>query len=654
MAATDPPVPAIKSTDPVCFYCSRRKDAVDPWEFQILDVGRLKSGAELHCQTCDLRYRAVGCYYSDPDQRVIFQADPKRLTFNRRQFFEIFKLANGDRRAFPTIQTGYPLSSSTGSEETFVRIKGWIDDCTTTHESCLKAECSQIYMPKRILCLVNDRVMLVEGARPHTYACLSHCWGPSQSPIKTLSTTIEDFKRDIPWRSLSKTFQDAVDICRRLDIDYIWIDSLCIVQDSDEDWADQSARMAEIYANAFLTIAATKSRDGTGGCYSDRDAYYVDCGTVVEGSVFIRGHMPRFGGPTGSKTSEGWPLLLRGWVYQEMSLSTRVLHFGSQEVVWQCHTHRRSESGSNDSDHAKIAFSDGHAPPETKHKDAWDDGSPNDCPWYDVVNDYSGLALSFDKDKLPALAAISQGYAKEMGVDNRFLAGLWKNSLGHDMLWETYPQSSANGPTQKPVDGNAPSWSWASVQSRVKWFMFKNYMSPHYPLDCIKLEAIHVEPTGSQYLGQYGRCELIFQGPLIATTSEALEVSIFMKDAGKENRGYRIGEVMAVHQFTPDYTFDLNGPVYGPATSTKFILPLMIQHGGHHLVVGIVVKPTEDSTDTYERVGLVILVYIKRGPPMDFRPESCQEWDYHPWRPITRQWINAYLSNLPGKVVVIR
>ncbi|KAJ2989766.1 hypothetical protein NUW58_g3302 [Xylaria curta] len=260
---------------------------------------------------------------------------------------------------------------------------------------------------------------------------------------------------------------------------------------------------------------------------------------------------------------------------------------------------------------------------------AWDDGSPNDHPWYDIVNDYSGLALSFEKDKLPALAAISQGSAKERENDDRFLAGLWKNSLLYDMLWEAYPQNSASGPTQKPVISNAPSWSWASVTSPVKWFMFKNYMSPHYQLDCTKLETIEVKPIGPLYLGRYSQCELIFRGPLIATTSEDLEVSIFMKDAGKENKGFRIDGVMAVHQFTPDYAFDLNGPVYGPATSPKFILPLMIQHGGHHLVVGIVLRPIEHNASTYERVGLVILVYVKRGPPMDFRPETSQEWDYH-------------------------
>ncbi|KAI0528321.1 HET-domain-containing protein [Xylaria bambusicola] len=536
-----------------------------------------------------------------------------------------------------------------------VRIRGWIKECeTTSHRLCHAARFDQDYMPKRVLDLRHHKIVLVEDIKPHAYACLSHCWGPSQSPIKTLSTTIDTFKEDIPWQSLSRTFQDAVDICRRLDIRYLWIDSLCIIQDSDEDWANESVKMADIYANAFLTIAATKSKDGTGGCYSDRDPCYVDCGTVIDGSVFIRGKMPRLGGPAGSKTAEGWPLLLRGWVYQEMSLSRRVLHFGSQEVIWQCRTHRRSESGSNDSDYATITFHDGHAPPIEKHNDSWDDGSPNDHPWYDAVSDYSGLELSFEKDKLPALAAISQGFAKDRAVDDAFLAGLWTSSVLLDMLWETYPQNSANGPTAKPANTHAPSWSWASVNSRVKWFLFKNYMSPHYPLDCTKLEAVQVESIGSPYLGRCSRSELVFSGPLIATTSEDLEVSIFMKDVGKENRGFRINEVMAVHQFTPDYIFDLNGPIYGRTSGAKFILPLMIQHGGHHLVVGIVVQSMEGSVDVYERVGLVTLVYVKRGPPTDFRPTTCQEWDYHPWRPITRGWINVFLSSLPAKRIIIR
>lgn len=561
-----------------------------------------------------------------------------------------------DSNRFPTVEKGYPLSASTASEETLAKMKTWIDDCRTTHALCRTDQHGQGYMPKRVLRLTNDRIVLMEGAKPHTYACLSHCWGPSQSPIKTISTTIDAFKKDIPWRDLSKTFQDAVDICRRLGISYIWIDSLCIVQDSDEDWAEESAKMAEIYANAFLTIAATKSRDGTGGCYSDRDTCYVEYGTVIEGSVFVRGQMPRFRGRAGSRVAESWPLLFRGWVYQEMTLSARVLHFGSQEVVWQCRTHRRSESGSNDSDHADVTFSYGHAPPPPRgdSDDIWAAGSPHDHPWYDTVSVYSGLALSFDKDKLPALAAISQESAKERAGDDVFLAGLWKNSLLLDMLWETCILDTGNEPARRPTGNGAPSWSWAAVKPRVKWFMFKNYMFPHHALDCTKLEAVHVEPIGSPYLGRYSRCELIFRGPLIPTTSEDLEPSIFMKDVGQESRGYRIDEIMAVHQFTPDHEFDLGGPVYGPATGSKFILPLMIQHGGHHLVVGIVIRAMEHGAHVYERVGLVTLVYVKRGPPMDFRPEGSLEWDHHPWRPMTRQWINTYFSSLTRTDITLR
>ncbi len=76
---------------------------------------------------------------------------------------------------------------------------------------------------------------------------------------------------------LTRTFQDAVDVCRRLDVGYIWIDSLCIVQDSKEDWDAESIKMADTYENAFVTIAATKSQDGSGGCYSERDPGHVDC-----------------------------------------------------------------------------------------------------------------------------------------------------------------------------------------------------------------------------------------------------------------------------------------------------------------------------------------------------------------------------------------
>jgi hypothetical protein len=90
------------------------------------------------------------------------------------------------------------------------------------------------------------------------YAALSHCWG-SNLTYKTSKDTLGSRKKAIVWSDLPATFQDAITICHELDVQYMWIDSLCIIQDSDEDWEEESAKMGTIYENAWITIAATSS-----------------------------------------------------------------------------------------------------------------------------------------------------------------------------------------------------------------------------------------------------------------------------------------------------------------------------------------------------------------------------------------------------------
>lgn len=98
------------------------------------------------------------------------------------------------------------------------------------------------------------------------YVALSHRWGDHQ-PLRLLCDNLSDFRRNIPWSALPKTFQDAIVFARRLDMPYIWIDSLCIVQDSKEDWFVQSSKMAGIYEYASITLAATVASGGTAGCF---------------------------------------------------------------------------------------------------------------------------------------------------------------------------------------------------------------------------------------------------------------------------------------------------------------------------------------------------------------------------------------------------
>ncbi|KAK0652382.1 heterokaryon incompatibility protein-domain-containing protein, partial [Cercophora newfieldiana] len=140
------------------------------------------------------------------------------------------------------------------------------------------------------------------------YATLSHCWGSLQI-TRLLTTNQEIFKKGIQVDTLQPTFQHAIRVVRLLGLRYIWIDSLCIVQDSVIDWETESARMGKVYRHASINIAAASSLDARGGL-----------------SV---GHEP---------------LNLRGWVLQERLLSARTVHFTKSEIVWHCLEDLGSES----------------------------------------------------------------------------------------------------------------------------------------------------------------------------------------------------------------------------------------------------------------------------------------------------------------------
>lgn len=74
----------------------------------------------------------------------------------------------------------------------------------------------------------------------------------------------------IPWFELPKTFQEAIALTRKLGVRYLWIDSLCIIQDDHHGWEVESAKMATIYSLSYLTIAATHAADSQQGCFSTR------------------------------------------------------------------------------------------------------------------------------------------------------------------------------------------------------------------------------------------------------------------------------------------------------------------------------------------------------------------------------------------------
>ncbi|KAJ9644074.1 hypothetical protein H2199_003942 [Coniosporium tulheliwenetii] len=133
---------------------------------------------------------------------------------------------------------------------------------------------AQPEMPRRVLDVSDEKVRLIDTSldgEPRTghYAALSHCWGPKQL-LTTTQATFRSRIDGIAFEDLPRTFQDAVTVTRTLCLRYIWIDSLCIVQDSHQDWLTESAKMGTVYQDASIVIAASGASEGSEGCFIPR------------------------------------------------------------------------------------------------------------------------------------------------------------------------------------------------------------------------------------------------------------------------------------------------------------------------------------------------------------------------------------------------
>lgn len=284
-----------------------------------------------------------------------------------------------------------------------------------------------------------------------------------------LTNNVGARKERIDWDELTKTFQDAVLIARKLGVPYIWIDSLCIMQDSASDWAFEASRMASVYKSAYLVAAATASRNGDDGFFNPRSPSYDIAACVGHGeleNVHVQRQICHRTIVERQMTTDTMPLLDRAWCFQERLLARRIIHFTEAEIMWECHEKLWCECKviQNPSFHAKtpttgnfkLSYASAMSKPDidTRLK-----------AWAMVVAEYSRRALTEPTDRLPAISGIAKDIAlPEMG---RYLAGIWECQLPQALLWEQRDgllerQASVGA---RPLQYQAPTWSWASISS---------------------------------------------------------------------------------------------------------------------------------------------------------------------------------------------
>lgn len=188
---------------------------------------------------------------------------------------ELYTPPNSLKSPWPLLGQGTEVASN--SIDAIPVLKSWIDECLTSHPACKDVTRS---LPTWVLDVSNNQVSLfISGNQRSPYAALSHCWGKVPL-IQTTSSTLHDRISGIPWDDLSSTFQDAMTTTRLLGLKYLWMDSLCILQDDQLDWSRESAAMASIYEVAQIVLAANDAPDGTHGFLHDRNLQPV--GIIAE------------------------------------------------------------------------------------------------------------------------------------------------------------------------------------------------------------------------------------------------------------------------------------------------------------------------------------------------------------------------------------
>jgi hypothetical protein len=277
----------------------------------------------------------------------------------------------------------------------------------------------------------------------------------------TLShANIDCFLVEIPVAALTQTFRDAIEVAQALGFDYIWIDTLCIIQDTDsDDWSIESARMSDVYGNPHLNIAATSASDGSHGLLevgkehrnkSFRAWAYSEDGKRQKAYHFVPFNFYR------NSMSEA-PLLQRAWVFQERLLAKRTAHFTSTQIFWEC-----SHTTACEAFPVKlpsIYSTSWMEPGPVFHKQ-----SLQNYKWEDIVRLYTTCRLTFSRDKLPAIYGVAHQMTRLKHCE--YMVGF--------LLNETFPlqlcwHSDKAASLPRPTTYRAPSWSWASVDSAISY-----------------------------------------------------------------------------------------------------------------------------------------------------------------------------------------
>ena len=389
----------------------------------------------------------------------------------------LLKADNHSAEDLPEYEDSATVSDA--SDRSYSLASHWLRDCLANHSLCNQTSDADFEPPTRVIDIgIRDgkyvpRLYLTSKQDVNMkYIALSHCWGKIK-PAILQKHMLRNMTCGIDWLQLPRTFQDAMIVTLRLGFHYLWIDSLCIIQDCQEDWSKESGTMQNVYANCVLTIAASWGKDSGSGLFIERKPLNQQpCrifGNACTGTYIETEHINI---RKSARFLNEESLEKRAWAVQEQFLPPRILSYRSFELQWDCLESRGSESwptGLRGRAKKVIAKRQWQYRPENtafreisslkarRARFDLDDINNFYAHWDDILQRYTKACLTFQSDVFVALSGLTKSIEKWTGLTNIF--GLWKELLPIDLLWERW-NTGVDDATRSLL---YPTWSWGSL-----------------------------------------------------------------------------------------------------------------------------------------------------------------------------------------------
>lgn len=567
-------------------------------------------------------------------------------------------------------------SSNPWSDEFFSQLQIWVNKCLTNHSLC-RSDGTNVWdvltgaynerkhlatiLPTRVIDVGDNETspsLFTSNGISGQWVALSHSWGKHQ-PLKLETKSLSLYSRAIPFDRMPPMFQDAVIITKRLGFRYLWIDSLCIIQDNKEDWLAEALRMGDIYKHAVFTISAEAAVNSSIGVLSSTasgringDQNYGETIHIhsrsaahsIEGSLILTTNSA-----IKTRSDSKGPLSTRKWVLQEEVLSTRLLRFAKGQVWWQCQelqcnerfpfgykaidsyfrerkfhikqsiewasiktfmlTSRRTISVRRGNNAHKLA----------KHLQAR-------YYWLATVNEYCSRLMTHDSDTLPAISGIAKEYQRQLNKnDKSYKAGIWRDELPEDLLWYT-KQPGAKLATSYV----APSWSWASMSSGPYYnqdlfedLQRNNFITDDSPQGVASLVDINLMMSQEDPFGQVQSGFMKLKGPcseLCRCTIPATFLDCFTGNEDMILSYAAIKQMFTTKKRDAESSNFLNirdfadqackqGPdIQHSQCLVLHIISTLRPKQGRKIAFVMILEQTEDAEIKYRRIGLAMLL----------------------------------------------